>query len=228
MEDLITAAEAAEMLSITQKHVHNLCRRGILASVTDSKPMKFRRNEVAAVASLRFKKLDMETVANMALRALVLAKSNEHRLDEVRSLLGMQGKVLSTEENEVVSLFTQFEDYILDPPIPAEEVRRLALIILSINEDYLRAVEIHTATEEPWKPFMTLGLLLSDQTPRSDFSANKDLESAYAYLELARRHLLQISYFYVRNKAGQRAAMLKFPLVEGGVDEAIIGLAFKN
>jgi hypothetical protein len=228
-EDLITAEEAAESLGVSTAMIHKMTTRGLLSPVDFGKRRLkyFRRAEVAAVASIRMTKLDLATTANMAVRALALAQSNDRRLDELSSILGLQGTSLSLEENEVVALFIKTQDALKEDCAPtASEIREWAKVFLRISEEYLRVVVLHTAAPEPWKPFMLLGEKLAEEAPREKFSKDDLLTASYGFLEVARRHLRHVAYFYIRNERGAPTANKKFPNVEGGVDELMIGLLF--
>jgi len=215
-EDLVTAVEAAELLGVTADMVHKMVRQGMLSPVLERgaarQQQHFHRSEVAAVAALRLMKLDLASVANLATRALAVAQRQEQQLEEVRALLGLRHRNLGCEEEEIVSLFVQAQDANETEHSP-EEAREWASVFFGITEEYLRLVARHTATSEPWKPFLLLGEKLVE-------------EGHAALVEAARRHLRQVAYFYLRNQEGQRVAHAKFPHVEGGIDETMIGLLF--
>lgn len=229
-EDLITSEEAAELLNVHVSMIHKMSTTGLLSPVMlrgNKRVQRFyRRSEIAAVASLQLMKLDLSTAANIAIRALAQAQTNERRLEEVRALLGLTGGTLSLREQEVVALHIKVQDDLNAGRASAEEVRDWAKIFLSISEEYLKVVAHHTAAEEPWKAYMLLGDKLSEEAPRGMFSTDKMLEASYSLLEASRKHLRQVSYFYVRNNDGRSAASAQFPGVNGDIDEVLIGLLF--
>lgn len=228
-DDLITAKEAAESLGVSTAMIHKMTTRGLLSPIDFGKKRikYFRRTEVAAVASLRLTRLDLATVANAAIRALALAQMNERRLEEISAVLGFQAMPLNLEEQEVVALFIRVQDALdKEGPPSAEEVRGWAKLFLQITEEYFRVVALHTASAEPWKPFMLLGEKLAEEAPRKQFATDPALASSYSFLEVARRHLRHTAYFYLRNGQGAPTANKRLPNVEGGIDELMIGLLF--
>jgi len=230
-KDLITAEEAALMLEVTVGMIHKMTRNGLLTSYFERNGSKvrklFRRDEIAAVASIRLKRLDLVTAMNVGIRALALSQSLEHRIDEISALLGLEGETLSHEEIDVVALHVEVQEALDTMNKPdAETVRHWATIFLSITEEYLRMVELFTACDDPWKDFLLLGEKLANEAPKNEFSHNRMLQAAYSFLEPARRHLRQVAYFYVRNHNGRVVANKKFPGMEKNLDETLINLMF--
>ena len=230
-KELITAKEAAELLGITAGMVRKLARSGLLSPTLKNDGKKFRqfydRSEISVLMGLRATKMNLPEVANTAVRALALAQINERRIDEVRSMLGMDIVPLSVEEQDVLLLYMKAQDARSEDRQPgAEEITSWARTLLSITESYLRVVSLHTGDEDPWKDFMLLADKWLGDAPREQFSTNRVLQAAYSLLEIGRRHLRQVAYFYSRSQHGRDAAGLKFPNVEGGVDEVLIGLLF--
>lgn len=228
-DDLISAEEAAKMLESSIRTVDRMVTVGLLTAIYERAGHKakrfFRRSEIAAVASLKLKKMDLSTVANIAIRALAAAQASQQQLGDIRALLGLEGRSLGMEEVDIVALYIQVQDALDSDNYPTvEEVREWAKTFLSITEEYLRTVVFYTEQKDPWKDFMLLGEKLSKEAPKQLFHQNKMLEAAYALLEPARKHLRQVSYFYVRNVEGNHVASKKFPGIEKNLDETLINL----
>lgn len=221
------------MLGVTISTLQVMVRKGMIQPDHSSKRVTaasfFQLSEVAALADLRFQRLDMPTLATMAMRALAISKSNEKRINQIADLLGLNSKTLSTEEADVVALHIEAQDLLAeDRDLAPDEIRRWANIFYAVTEDYFRLVVHYTSTETPWEPFLGLAQKLSEGAPTEKFIFHKDLESAYGYLEAGRRHLRTVTYFYFRAKYGQRAANRSFIEMNDSIDAEIAGLLYKT
>ncbi len=229
---LVTTAEAAKMLGLDVTTFRSMVRRGMIHPAHGKGAggsSLFALSDIAALADLRFQNLDLATVATMAMRALVLSRNNEKRLNHVTNLLGLNVPSLGTTESEVIALFIEAQDLVQeDEELTAAEAHRWAGIFYAMDEAYLRLVAHYGSTNEPWEPFLALAQKLCENAPRAVFSFNKELESAYAYLEAGRRHLRTVVYFYFRAKNGARAADASFLEMDGSIDAEIAGLLFRS
>lgn len=232
-DDEMPASEVAKILNVDIRTLQGMVRRGLLQpaakrrTVTASTP--FRADEVAAFADVRFKKLDLGFVASMAMRAYVISKANERRIDRVSDLLGLDLPALETDEDSVVRLFIEAQEHELPERVlpPLEEVRRWATVLFSIDENYLRLVEHHTGCTEPWEPFFELAQRMLEAAPARSTIRSRELEAAFAYLEAARRHFRGVMYFFYRARHGQRAADRAFPeMTDRGVDAEMAALLY--
>lgn len=233
--DEMPAAEAAKVLGVDIRTLQGMVRQGLLQPATSQRSVTsstmFRADEVAAFADMRFKKLDLSSVANMAMRAYVISKSNERRINHISDLLGLDLPALDTDEASVVQLFIEAEDFELQAKEPAtlQEVRRWATILFSIDEAYLKLVEHYTGSSEPWQPFFDVAQRIIEAIPARSFLRRRDLEAGYAYLEAARRHFRSVMYFYYRMKHGQRAADNAFPEMDDrGVDAELTAILYPS
>jgi hypothetical protein len=230
MDKTVSYAEAAKLLGVQTAAVGYLVRSGIIRPIETGHNFKRRLlvREVAALAEVRGKKLTLPEVAGLALRAYALSKGNDQVIQELCHLLGVNHHALETTQEAVLALYLRARDTLTDLEQPdAEQVLEWARIFLAMNEGYLKLTEDHTANETPWQPFLAAAQKLSEEAPRHLFGARKELESAYGYLEAARRHLRHLAYFYVRDKSGARTANKAFDM-QGDYSAPIVSLLFPH
>lgn len=226
--DEISAAEAAKLLGVDLRTLRTMARRGLIQPLPTSRgtTLVFSIHDVATLIELRGQKLDLAAVTSLAMRAYVASKSNERRLALISDLLGLNRTTLETDEAGVVSLFLEAQD--TDPLTvhSPEALRRWASILFSIDEAYLRIVEHHTGSPEPWRPFFGLAQGIS-AAPGPRGLRRKEVEAAFLYLDTARRHLRTVMYVYYREKYGIRAADRAFPEMEPrGVDAELAAILY--
>lgn len=215
--DEMPAEEAAKLLGIDIRTLQRLVHQGLLQPTGSRGKLgsatMFRAEEVAAYADLRFKKLDLSVVASMAMRSYVLSKANERRINHIADLLGLDLPALETDEQSVVQLYVEAEDFELEEKTPASllEIRRWGSVLFSMDESYLKIVEHHTGSPEPWRPFFDVAQRILEGAPAHSVLRRRDIESGYAYLAAAQRHFRGVMYFYYRMKHGRRAADRAFP-----------------
>lgn len=231
-EDCVTVEEAAKLLSVNLRTLRKMISDGTLLPVFQGRKIRggtyLRRIEVVALVDLRSQNVDLASVASMAMRALAVSKSNERRLNHLDDLLMLRTKTLETTESEVISRYIEAQDLVDQElsQLPADEVRRWANFFYAMDESYLRMIAHYTTTEEPWEPYMSLAQKFSERAPRSLFGMNKDLETAYGYLEAGRRHLRTIAYFYFRAKNGGATANAVFAEMDMSFDAEIARLLY--
>ena len=201
---LIPIATAARILGTSVKAVHDMCRSGLLQPVYKKLRGKkhFPADEISALAEVRQQNLELPGVATLAIRALVTAKANERRLDELFRILGLKRKTLDTTTTEVVSLYERARLRLENPRQPElQELEEWAENFYAIDENYLLLVERYTASQEPWKVFLDLAGRLANNRIQ-DLHAILELRMAYEHIEAARRHLRIVSYMFCRQTKG--------------------------
>jgi hypothetical protein len=230
MDERITAKEAARMLGVTTRMVRYWTRKGIIrpfkpGGSVSAVPM-YLRTEIDALLEARSKKVDLQTVATMARQAHVSSRQLERTVSRLLEIIGANIPMLSLKEENVHALYLQVEDALeQDYQPPADEVLEWARIFYAVGEEYLGLIEEVVEDEEPWAKLLELSNSLSVRAPRDLFSGDKELEAAYGYLEMARRNMRNVAYFYIRNRHGSRAASGAFPGT-GDITEEVIALAF--
>jgi len=224
--DLLTIKQAANILGVTSRTVRSWCSTGRLQPVHISggvrQTIRFRRSDILAMADTKLRNLTFPEVASIATRNQAELSTLSKIVERISFVLGLDHEPLKLDEDSVL------HEYTLAKEIPDEEIEYLAEDILkwarylySITEEYLLLVKDYTGDEEPWRPFLMAARHLCSNAPRDEFDSDKELESAYAYMELARRHIMHVSYFFVRINNGDRIATRMFPRKDW--DENVIG-----
>jgi DNA-binding transcriptional MerR regulator len=218
-DEVIPIEAAAKILDVGVDEMHYLTDQGYIKSValTGVTRKHYHTSDVAALAEARAKRLSLNDVAAMAQKAYAISRANEQKLKNVLHFLGLDVRALGTDEEDVKSFVLQAKDALADVPAKCVEARWVyewARQIYAVNEGYLRLIAGYIDTEEPWKNFMALLRRMMELAPLNLFGANKELESAYGYLEAAARSLRHAAYFYVRDQYGVRTADKSFDIAE--------------
>jgi Helix-turn-helix domain len=235
MARLLTSEQAAEVLDMTIRNVHRLCRANVLvASFPEGKglnsPRFFKEADVMAYLEIRDKKLDISSLATIARQAYVTSRAVERNLERVMYYLGLDQPVLSYKRQDVMRLYIQVEDALdfTQRDVKPEKVMEWARIFYAIGEEYLWLIEELLEDPEPWSKLLALASKLYDAAPRERFKEDPTLTSVYGYLNAGRRNLRNVAYFYIRNNHGFQAARKAFPATTGDRDDRIIGLCFPD
>lgn len=207
-DGLLTHADAAKTLDITEHHLRHLVRQGYIKPAKTGRRVSdalYRPEEVNALLELRIKRIDLPTVAMMAMQAQATGRSVANKLDKICRFLGLENNQLSYDEESVFNLHLRVREALKDDfsTLRAGAVLKWASVFNSFDEAYLSIVEKHTLNESPWDIY--LELVNTIMTQRSQ-EADSNLSFAYACLDSARRNLRHVAYFYVLNKQGQRVA----------------------
>lgn len=233
----LSTFEVAKILKVSVGTVHNMTRQGALHPTripspkgTGKKVPRYFLPDVIAASEARTKEYDLPTVASFALRALAYAEAAQRDLAQLKSLLGLDHTVLATDEESCIELYLKTQERLrtMDVLPPVKEVFFWAKTFMAITESYLRVAEEHTADPNGWKLFYDLAQRMSESAPRAQFEMNKNLESAYGFLEAGRRNLRTASYFFVRTRRGEAAAVRLFPDGRINLDDGVMALLFPN
>lgn len=204
-EELVSVRTACRMLGVAPRTLDAMVRQGTIDAVYTGPraTRKFAVHEVAALAEIRHRKMDLPQTAALAMRAFVTAKANERRLDELFKILGLKRIVLETTTTEVVSLYEKAQLALDTERMPTiGELEEWAGIFYAIDESYLRLVQQCTASEEPWKLYLDLSTKYANGRKYEYFDAVPELRAAYDQLEAARRHLRVVAYMFCRETKG--------------------------
>jgi hypothetical protein len=212
--ELLTRAEVAAILDVDVRTVDRMSSSGWLTPHRTggaARSSRYKRDEVSALLEFRdWKRPDIATVNRIAMQALVRSRAAERKLEQLCTLLGADGTTIPTAEDEVVRLYMRAEDVVQTPELrlSAAEVLEWGRILLSINEEYLELVRVYVTPPEPWSVFTDLARRVSENGRSAD---GLELQSAYAYFELARRNMRNVAYLYVRRVGGEKEAKQRFP-----------------
>ena len=184
----------------------------------------FLREEVAALAAAREKKLDFQKVGLVAAQAHASSRALERRVEFLEQLLGRSWATLSLAEDDVVSLYNEARDGIEVPPIKTEEVMRWAGVFLSMGEEFLDVLVAITGDVDAWRVFLDLAAAMLRDAPLDTLTYDKELEAAYGYFRYARENLRRVLYFHVRNHHGPQIAGRMVGTPDENVHEGVLRL----
>jgi len=227
---LIPLEKAAEILNVNQTAVLAWAGRGLLEQVLVQKAPHYRQDQVEGLAPLVADTgpPDLGTIAARADLAYAASSNCETRVNALLDLLGLNRNTLDLREFAVIALHEEVEATLLDADPPTlEQVRMIAGTFFGIDEAYLFLVEKYLHTDEPWKKFLDLGYKLVVDAPYDKFVDEPVLRVAYGYLSAARAQLRTVSYFYCRERHGQKLSERVFKN-GGNVTERIIGLLYPH
>lgn len=229
-DEILSTEQAADILGIDSRLVRSYIWRGVLKRVHGKgKNIHVLLSDVASLASVLSTRFDFARVAQTAMKALVTTSHVALRLRRIEAMLGIDSSFLDTSEEAVVAFYCECVDIIGDytQDMPADEVLNWAYKLSNITEEYISATILHTGDQEPWQAFLSAAQKLYEAAPRERFRYRKDLEVAYGYVAAARRHLRQVTYFYLRKELGAKKTNDMFPEMTGAdLDEKIIDLIF--
>lgn len=234
MSGLLTPERAAEMLGISVRQTNNLARSRIFHAVfpegrSIKAPRFYREDEVLAYLEIRDKRLDLAQLATIARQAYVASRQSERLLKRLMYFVGVDLPQISHKPEDVYSLYIRVEDALEDEgELKPEKIMQWARIFYAIGEEYLWLIEQIVEDVEPWKKLLDLSQKMSREAPRGEFAANKEVMTAYGFLESGRRNLRNVSFFYIRNRHGDQAASLAFPTSQGDIIERQINIAFPD
>ena len=229
---VLTLQQAAELMGVTQRTIRSLTEKGDLRPTHKGVGLNLRRyydeDEVVALMEVRSQRLSLPRVAALAQQAFAATRKNERVLNHLQKLLGYDIPALPIDPSSILSLYLKLEDLIKEEflDLSADEVLEWARIFYAVTEEYLHRFREVSQDEEPWRlPMEAVKKLVLNQ-PTSRLTTDKPLAEAYAYLEVARKNLRSVSYFYLRDRFGKRAVEKALPETTGDPHEQVILLAF--
>lgn len=202
-EELMSWTEAREHLGGRKEYIDRLINQKILIPVYGKQrlPM-FRRETVERLAELREAnrglRFDLPEVAIVAEEAQVRSLRTEKRLQELERFIGMDSVELALDEKKVQRLHQRAKEA-KDAELTAGLLIEWAHIIQAIDEHYLCLTERYTGSPSPWFAYYDLiNHLIKSVSP--DQSGNLAMKFARSLAKLARKHLRQVTYFYIRDR----------------------------
>lgn len=226
-DGLVPKEEAARILSVSTRTVERMAKQGVLPSTQEG---LFRLSDLSAVSEVLVDggKFDLASLAQAAIKATVTARRAEKGLEQLSVLLGLDLPELPMEQEEVLALYVKASEAnklgVEDPR--ATDILEWSRTFLAVTEEFLDLVSVYTSSQEPWRVFMELAQELSQRAPKARFPGERDLAAAYSCLNLSRRNLRQVAYFYVRGKKGKRFADKLLPDAELDPHEQVLNLLF--
>jgi len=221
-DNSISHTEASEILSVSCRQLRRLVRRGFIYPLTpgDShNEPRYRVEEVHALADVREQKLDMPSVAMLAVQAQALSRTVSSKLDQICHFLGIQNYKLGTGEDDIFDLYARVREELRVPPEDwrTGSIMEWAAVINAIDEAYLDLLARHTLDESPWEYFLQLANEIMLHRARA---TDANLDFAFACLDAARRNLRNVAYLYVLGRHGYKVANKIF--IKSEVTDAVI------
>lgn len=223
--ELISSEEAAEILGVNRRQVTQLTRDGLLRSKLVGNANMYDPNEVHQLREIRASSLTLAEVAARAARAEMTAYRLERQVSQLLDVIGANIPSADIQKDAVVALHLKVEDALKDKGIPTvEDLMYWAQTFQSLSEEYFHVVAKEFETEEPWTPYLNLSNQLLRKTPYARLKTDLELSTAHNFLEMARRGMRQVMFFYVRTTSNKRIAHRLFPESLNDVHEDVLAM----
>lgn len=222
--NLISHNLAARTLGISRDWMTHLVTTGAIIPAVDR---GFPKNSLYLWEEIRaYKKLKRSdppsNAAQLARQALALSQAVKRRFDALCHTLGVDGRVLSYEEEDVYRLHVRVQRALHPNRYRFSDKTKLAWasVFNAIDESYLHHVQQLSECRSPWLHYMQLANKL---VALSAVEEEAGRSFTHGCLESARKHLRSVAYFYVRNELGSTPANALF-LDTNAVEEVIAHL----
>lgn len=223
--ELISSEEAAEILGVDRRQVTRLTKDGMLRAKLISGANMYDPNEVLQLREIRSTNLSLVEVAARAARAEMTAYRLEQQVSKLLDVIGANIPSADVRKDAVVALHLRVEDELKNKsPVTVGDLMFWAQTFQSLSEEYFHVVAKEFETEAPWKPYLDLSNLLLQKTPHARMRTDLELSTAHNYLELARRGMRQVMFFYVNTTSNKRIAHRLFPESLKDVHEDVLSM----
>lgn len=230
-DNLLTTEEAARMLGVPLQLFRRLRRKKLVKSVKTTGPQcYFHPADIMAMQPLLDDRRDLAGVEEMALQAYAMASRVERQMKDWAELQGPTLPRLSTTRPAVLSLQLLVKQELKadHSSFPAEHVIEWARTFLAVDEEQLVLAAYFTGEYEPWRPMLELADRMVSAAPRHVFHSCKDLQVAYGYLEVARKNLRQVAYFFCRKEYGPSIADRLFTEPHSEISRIVYSLLYPS
>lgn len=182
-------------------------------------------NEVHQLKKIREEGMSIPEIAARAARAEMTAYRLERQVTQLLSVIGADIPSADLAPEAVVALHLKIEDAAKSADFAdVGDIMFWARTFQSLSEQYFHVVSKQFETEEPWRPYLELSNKLLKGAPFAALKTDVELAIAYNYLELARRNLRQVMFFYVRATSNKRIAHRLFPESVGDFHEDVMSM----
>ena len=223
--ELISSEEAATILGVNRRQVTQLTRDGLLRAKLVGNANMYDPSEVHQLKEIRSSNLTLAEVAARAARAEMTAYRLERQVARLIDVIGANIPSADLSRDAVVALHLKVEDELKSRCVPTvEDLMYWAQTFQSLSEEYFHMVAKEFETEEPWSFYLQLSNQLLKRTPNGLLKKDLELSTAYNYLEMTRRGMRQVMFFYVRTTANKRFAHRLFPESLGDVHEDVLAM----
>lgn len=222
---LISSEEAAEILGVDKSRVNQLTRDGMLRSRLVGNANMYDPNEVHQLKQIRASNLSLAEVAARAARAEMTAYRLERQVSQLLDVIGANIPSADVRKDAVIALHLKVEDELKNKRTAGvEDLMFWAQTFQSLSEEYFHVVAQQFQTEEPWAPYLELSNKLLVHAPYDKLRNDLELSTAYNFLEMARRSMRQVMFFYVRTTSNKRIAHRLFPESLNDVHEEVLSM----
>ncbi len=223
--ELISSEEAASILGVTRRQVTQLTRDGLLRAKLVGNANMYDPSEVHQLKEIRASNLTLPEVAARAARAEMTAYRLERQVSQLLDVIGANIPSADLDKDAVIALHLKVEDELKAASVPTvADLMFWAQTFQSLSEEYFHVVAKELSTEEPWASYLQLSNQLLKRMPQKFLKSDLELSTAYNYLEMTRRGLRQVMFFYVRATANKRLAYRLFPESLGDVHEDVLAM----
>jgi DNA-binding transcriptional MerR regulator len=223
--ELISSEEAAEILGVTTSRLNQLTREGMIRSKLVGNANMYDPSEVHQLKQIRESNLSLAEVAARAARAEMMAYRLERKVDQLLSVIGADIPSADVSPEAVVALHLKVEDCIRTLRVPSvSDVMFWAQTFQALSEEYFRVVAEQFMVEDPWAKYLVLSGKLIKLAPFDRMKHDLELQTAYSFLEMARRSMRQVMFFYVRSTSNKRLAHRLFPESLNDVHEDVLAM----
>lgn len=211
-DNLIKHAEAAVILGISRRQLWRLVNKGFIYPAEPAKHQQealFHQEEVYALMEMRSQRLDIPSIATMAMQAQAAARTANGRLAQVCQLLGVYDNKLATDEDSIFDLYVRTRSALREnlSSWRTGAIMEWAATLNLIDEAYLGLVEMHTTGSSPWEFY----LQLANEVMLTRVNAtDRNLDFAFSCMDAARRNLRCVAYMYVGARHGYDTANRTF------------------
>lgn len=161
----------------------------------------FEADDVAVLAELIGKTLDLPQAVGTAKLAEFRARRAERLVMQVLDMLGVNIPIIDIGYKALTALYYRAEDDLgREDNFEAIEIREWSKVFYGLGEEHLEALSLYFSEPEPYRVFMDLGARLK----KMYLPASKRMVDALTleYLQASVRCLRQTAYFYVGPKEG--------------------------
>jgi hypothetical protein len=214
----LTAAEAAEILTVSTQRVYQMNREGLIHAVGKIRGgLRFATEEICALAEERQKNgsLGLPRLHARVIQLGAKMHATERHLQSIDRVLGLSLPNIGYDEADMKSLYFKAQQALVEPTLNLDQVREWSQVFLALHEEFFELLERYTDDPEPWRLFLNLGVKMSKDCPLLTEAHNDERSFTKKELDMARRNLRAALWLYITNHRGQRAANEEFPETDG-------------
>ena len=224
-ERLVSHHRAAQLLGISRRWMSHLVYMHVLIPAVDNGTAissLYSRDEVLAHKENRARGYPRSAAATAEL-ALATCRAMKDRFEALCKTLGLDGRVLSFEEEDVYQLHVKVQKDLHPKRITfhSKDILDWASIFQAMDETYLRRVAQLAGTDSPWAYYLQLATKLAAISAVVETS---NMAFAHACMESARKNLRNVAYFYVHSTVGANIANRTF--MDGELVDDVIAHLF--